>query len=299
VSRQGEEEPVGAPPATYYGVSASPDGTRIALDAGGQDGNTDIWIWDVARRGMSRLTVDAHSDMFPMWWPDGQRVLFESHRGDGVNGMVYSRASDGAGPVTLVNESSDHQIPQSVSADGKLLVVRQRHPSSGHDLALVSLSGEPQTRPLVRTPFDEAHAVLSPDGRWLAYHSNESGVFEVYVRPFPDADTARWQVSTGGGLKPLWNPDGSELFYWDAAESALMAVPVATSPRFSAGTPARLFQGQYFQATHDRRTYDVAPGGQRFLMIKNDGPPDESATPSQLVLVQNWLEELKARVPTN
>jgi serine/threonine-protein kinase len=295
VSRLGEEEPVRAPPAVYSSVNVSPDGTRIALTI--VEAGADIWIWDVVRSGMSRLTADPGSDEFPVWSPDGQRLLFELHRVS--DGMVYSRASDGTGPATLVNESSVHQLPQSVSADGSQLVVIEVDADLDRDIALVSLTGEPRTTPLVHTPFNETHAKLSPDGRWLAYHSNESGADEVYVRPFPDVDTARWQVSTGGGVKPLWNPDGSELFYWDGGEGALMAVPVATSPPFSAGTPTRLFKGQYYQGLPHFGTYDVAPDGQRFLMIKDDGPPDDSANPSQIVLVQNWLEELKARVPTN
>ena len=298
VSRDGREEPVGAPFATYAWVTVSPDGTRVALDAS-DAGNSDIWIWDIARRAMSRLAVDPGSDQIPVWWPDGQRVLFESHR-DGP-GMVYSRAADGNGPVTLVHESPAHQLPTSVSADGRQLVAEEvgREGSGGSDLALISLDGESRTAPLIRTPFNERQAKLSPDGRWLAYYSDESGQAEVYVRPFPGVNADRWQVSVGGGTQPIWHPNRLEMFYWNPAERAVMAVPFSAGLEFSAGIPERLFQGPYDLENPARRTYDVAPDGERFLMIKNDSAAAELADPSQIVLVTNWLTELKRLVPTN
>ena len=142
--------------------------------------------------------------------------------------------------------------------------------------------------------FWRAHAALSPDGRWIAFESTASGQREVYVRPFPDADSGRWLVSTDGGQQPLWGPDGRELFYWSNA--GLMAVPVETEPNFMPGNPELLFNlGAYSYSAG--RNYAVAPDGERFLMIKQSGSDETSST--EFILVQNWFEELKRLVPTD
>lgn len=153
-----------------------------------------------------------------------------------------------------------------------------------------------QVVPLVQTSFDELNGEISPDGRYLAYQSNESARFEVYVRQFPQVDGGRWQISTGGGTRPAWARTGRELFYLDDADM-LAAVPVQTSgPAFSAGKPARVLDTRY-AAPQIRRTYDVSPDGQRFLMIKENSAGDPNATPASLIVVLNWFEELKAKLP--
>ena len=146
---------------------------------------------------------------------------------------------------------------------------------------------------LLRTEFNERNPEISPDGNWLAYRSNASGQFEVYVRPFPDVDSGRWRVSTEGGAKPLWAPDGRELFYL-APGGRMMAVSVQTDATFGAGNPEILFEGNYYFGGSGRH-YDIAPDGQRFLMIK---ATDDASAPV-IILVQNWLEELKRRVPVD
>jgi serine/threonine-protein kinase len=158
--------------------------------------------------------------------------------------------------------------------------------------------------PLVRTSFNELNAEVSPDGRWLAYESDESGQNEVYVRPFPNVDVGRWQVSRGGGTRPVWARSGGELFYLATGQgsAALMSVPVERQATWTAGTPTKLFEGQYFYtdtgATRRGRTYDVSPDGRRFLMLKDAAGVDDVPA-SRLVVVQNWTEELKRLVPTN
>ena len=169
----------------------------------------------------------------------------------------------------------------------------------------LSLQGEHTVQPLVQTPFQELNAEISPDGRWLAYQSNESGRFEIYVRPFPNVNDARWQVSSSGGSRPVWAQGGRELFYVSAEGEALMTVPVKGGPTFQSGAPAKLLDtGAYYfppaasGSTGDPgRTYDVSRDGSRFLMIKTGTVGDEAAGPQSITVVVNWLEELRQLVP--
>ena len=166
------------------------------------------------------------------------------------------------------------------------------------DIGMLSMEGDHEWTPLLQEEeYAEVNPQISPvDGRWMAYTSDESDQQEVYVRPFPDIDTGRWQVSTSGGSQPLWARSGEELFYL-APDGAVLRVAVDGTTTFKAGTPTQLFQGPYFSGTV-WRTYDVSPDGQRFLMIK-EGFEDENFTPPSLIVVQNWFEELKRLAPTN
>ena len=165
----------------------------------------------------------------------------------------------------------------------------------GFDLRVLTFGADRQTDPLVVSEFDEENGEISPDGRWLAYQLQESGRHEIYVRPFPNVDDGRWPISTGGGTRPLWAPDGDELFYL-ASGGALIAVPVQTSPTFSAGRPDLVFDGPYAVGGSTGPSYDIAADGQRFLMIKDQAAAATEST--QIIVVQNWFEELKARIPT-
>jgi hypothetical protein len=158
------------------------------------------------------------------------------------------------------------------------------------------LAAPRQTEPLIQTTVTEDNGEISPDGHWLAYQSNESGQFQISVRPFPKVDSGHWTISTSGGNKPLWARSGRELFYLDGA-NALTSVPVQTTPTFSPGNPTKLFDGRYF-AGPIGRTYDVSLDGQRFLMIKDNAGGDQTSAPASIVVVLNWTEELKQRVPT-
>jgi serine/threonine-protein kinase len=160
---------------------------------------------------------------------------------------------------------------------------------------LLPLVGDRRPVPLVQTAFVEANGELSADGHWLAYQSNESGRPEIYVRPFPNVATGKWQVSTSGGTRPLWARNGQELFY--ESMGALMRVPLTTGSTFAAGNPTKLLDGPYFFGAPGR-TFDVSPDGRRFLMIKDADVPDAPAPSARLVLVQHWFDELKRRVPT-
>ena len=303
VDRHGKEESIAAPSHDYASLRLSPDDTRVALDA--RDQQSDIWVFDFARKTLTRLTTDPRIDGFPIWTPDGKRMIFESSRTGTFN--VYMQAADGPGAVEQLTKSTNQLWPLSLTPDGTRLVIHSGSPFEG-DLDLLPLDGKSQPVPLMRTPFNEDHAEVSPDGRWLAYQSNESGRPEVHVRPFPDVNAGHWQVSPAGGAKPVWARNGRELFYFSG--QALMAVPVQTAPTFSAGIPAKLFEGPYYFADLLGRTYDVSRDGRRFVMIKNPprlaaatsvgevrGTGDQPSTTANMVVVVNWQEELKQRVP--
>ena len=188
-----------------------------------------------------------------------------------------------------------------MSPDGSRVIFREG--GIPYDLHVLLLGRERQSVRLFETPFNELNAEVSPDGRWLALESDESGQREVHVRPFPDVSGGRWQVSTGGGSRPLWARNGEELFYLNASgdEAALMSVRVQDSATWTASAPTRLFAGRFFREVvqgqlGQGRTYDVAPDSKRFLMIKEGGTG--AAASARIIVVQNWTEELKRLVPT-
>jgi serine/threonine-protein kinase len=290
VNRQGREEPINAPPRGYTAARLSPDGTRVALEI--RDQENDIWIWDLGRQTLTRLTFDPRVDSYPLWTPDGKRIVFGSDRAGASS--VYWQAADGTGTVERLITSPSGVLPTSIAPDAKSLVVQEANPKTSTDVMLLALEGTRRIEPLVQTTFSELGGQISPDGHWLAYYSNESGRPEVYVRPFPKVEGGRWQISTGGGSRPAWSAAGRELFFLQGL--AMMAVAVQTAPTFSAGNPSKLFDGQWFLPGL-ARPYDVSRDGQRFLMIKdatNGGPSGASPT---ITVVLNWFEELKARVP--
>jgi serine/threonine-protein kinase len=295
VDRQGREEAVNAPPRAYNYPRVSPDGTRVALDI--RDQENDIWVWDLTRAALTRLTFGAGLERLPLWTPDGRRIAFSSQIGasSGVPSLFW-QAADGTGPVERLAESKGLQVfPTSFAPDGKRLLFWEETSSTGDDIGILPLEGERLAGPLINTKFDEQNAEVSPDGRWLAYQSNESGEYEIYVRTFPQVDGGRWQVSTGGGTRPGWARNGRELFYL-VGSGKMMAVPIRPEPTFAAGSPQVLFEGQYV-AAQSGRTYDVSSDGQHFLMIKN-GASNRTSAPSEIIFVQHWLEELKRLVPT-
>ena len=293
VDRQGREERLAAPPRRYQFPRLSPDGTRIAVDAVDQE--LDVWIWDVARETLTRLTFDPREDRYPVWSPDSRRLIFASAR-DGVQNL-YQQAADGTGAVERLTESSNQQWGHSFSPDGESLVFRENRLETGVDLHVLSLAGDREIETLMATEFNERNAVISPDGRWMAYESAQSGQEEVYVRPFPNVDDGQWQISTSGGTQPLWASSGRELFFRSGA--ALMAVPVQTEASFRPGTPEVLFEKSDHAGGQFGRTYDVAADGQRFLMLTAGGDVQATSAVPSIIVVQNWFEELKRLVPVN
>jgi serine/threonine-protein kinase len=294
VDRSGKEEPVAAPPRAYEHPRLSPDGTRVALFSGDQQ--NDIWTGDLGRATLTRLTLDPGQDNFPLWTPDGRRIIFSSDRGVGQPNLWW-QAADGTGAAERLTTNSHAQFLTGITPDGTAVVYNETTPTMGRDLLMVGLDGIHGVTPLLQTKFDERNGIVSPDGRWLAYESNSSGPFEVYVRPFPNVGDGLWPVSTAGGRQPLWARSGRELFYV-GADGALLRVPVeASGTTWNAGTPMKLIEGRYYTGVGSGRAYDVSADGQRFLMIKAPGA-DAGAAPPALIVVQHWDEELKRLVPT-
>jgi len=269
----------------------------VALDV--RDQENDIWIWDLMRHTLTRLTFDPGLDRAPVWTPDGRRVIFSSQQG-GVagGGNLFWRLADGTGTAERLTTNPNTQYPNSISPDGTRLAFREDSgPKNNRDLGVLVLGTTPRAETLIQTTFNEENAEISPDGNWLAYQSNESGQEQIYVRPFPKIDGGRWQISTAGGSRPLWARSGRELFYLDV-NHVLMAVPVRMAPSFSAGNPAKVFDTRY-AVPQTGRTYDVSPDGRRFLMIKENTTAEQNsnATPASMVVVLNWFEELKRLSP--
>jgi eukaryotic-like serine/threonine-protein kinase len=320
VDRQGREVPIkGVPPRSYFYPRLSPDGTRVALDV--RDEANDIWIWYLARETLERLTLEPTFEQSGVWAPDGKTVIYASSTLNTASAprSLYRRPSDGTGTGEQLMPGAVAQFPSTVTPDGTALIFRQQETPPpklgtlpGMDLLLLPLGGERHPRPLVQTQFNELNAEVSRDGHWLAYESNESGRNEIYVRPFPNVDAGKQQVSTNGGTQPLWARNGQELFY--ESMGTLTRVPVKTGSTFERGTPEKVFDGSPYLVRppggQPGRMYDVSADGQRFLMIKEISPSnaspgfvaaggaDERLTSARIILVQNWFEELKRLVPT-
>jgi serine/threonine-protein kinase len=302
VNRDGTETPIPAPQRSYAVARISPDGSRIALDL--RDQTNDIWIWDNARQTLTPLNRDPAQDLSPLWTPDGKRVIWTSTRGGG-NPNLFWQAADGTGTPERLTNSPTNQFPVSITPDASIVVVFGAGPTTeaATDIYSVTLPGpDAKAATLIGARASDFGGELSPDGKWLAYHSNESGEFEVYVRPFPDVQSGRWQISTAGGTRAAWTRNGRELFYLDR-EGLLTSVPVqAAGGSFSAGVPVRMLKTRYVSGSSilglDLRSYDVSPDGQSFVMIKDvDSDRDKAQTLPQMVVVLNWVEELETRLP--
>jgi hypothetical protein len=290
VARDGKAEPLGAPMRAYLYPRISPDGTRVLLDIRDQD--SDIWLWDLGRKTLTNVTRHPALDRFPVWTPDGKQFVFVSNRDQGMS-VIYRQSVDGTGDAERLSDGlEEQQTPNSISTDGNQLVIDRYR-----DLMLLSLDGSRRILPLVQTMFSETRASLSPDGRWLAYHADESGRFEIYVRPFPSVNQGKAQISTDGGVQPWWSRKGDQLFYVTQT-GALMAVQVGRDKSWSASAPTALSASIVAsnQSPTAAAMFDVSLEG-RFLMIRPLTRPDEASSPRGIVVVQNWFEELKRLVP--
>jgi serine/threonine protein kinase len=298
VDRQGKEEPLSAEPGVYRAFRISPDGKSVAL-AIGLNNKAGIYILDLDRETRIRLTFEEEStNLNPIWTLDGKRIIYNSSHGF-ASGDIYWKASDGTGDAEKL-ASSPGLVANFLSKDGKTLVTTAGTASSQYVcLGTLSMEGDHAWKPLLQEKHSELCARISPDGRWMAYESNESGKFEIYVRPFPDVNKGKWLVSTSGGDTPLWSPDGRELFYRN--DDATMTVPVETQPTFKPGKPALLFRGKYrvVRSPLSALTYwDISPDGKRFLMLKEALYNNKTGeTPNKIIVAVNGLEELNQRVP--
>jgi len=298
VDREGREEAIATVPTRgYYALRLSPDGAKVAVES--RDEDNDIWIWDVPGEKLSRLTIDSAQDSFPIWMPDSRRIVFRSARG-GPGGDLFWQAADGTGVAEPLMQADGQQTATSVTPDGKTLLVTN---IAGADNAFID-QFEFDTResdPLLKPAYPVRNGEVSPDGRFVAYESHEATP-QIFVRPFPDVDGGRWQVSTAGGLKPVWAPNGRELFYVgldrNRGMADLYAVPVAATPAFTSGRPVKIAEIWVPAGQGNGRPYDVSRDGTRFMAIR---PATLSNAASQaasveMVFVVHWIEEVKARV---
>jgi eukaryotic-like serine/threonine-protein kinase len=301
VDRKGQETPIGAQPRTYAVARVSPDGTRIALDV--RDQTNDIWIWNIKGQTLTTLNRHPAQDLSPLWTPDSRRIIWTTTRAGG-NPNLFVQPADGTGTPQRLTNHLANQFPTSITSDGRtVLGFGSGGSGTVTDVFTVDIQGpELQAqKPLLSSPGSDFDPELSPDGKWLAYHSNESGEFQVYVRPFPDVQGGRKQISTSGGTRPAWSRDGRELFYLDK-DGLLTSVKVlpAEGTEFAATQPVKILNTKYYLGASllglDLRAYDVAPDG-RFLMIKDLRDPSAAAPLASMVVVLNWGEELKARLP--
>jgi eukaryotic-like serine/threonine-protein kinase len=263
--------------AVYDGIAVSPDGRRLAFERDDPEG--DIWVVDTTRDTFTRLTYTPGSEIHPIWTADGRRVIF-SHEEPVFH--MYWRSIDGSGEAERLLDSSEDQVATGVTPDGKFLIFSQSSPATRADLWMVPLTGERKPQLLVRSPFEEGEGVVSADGKWLAYNSNETGRHEVYVQSFPDG-RARTQVSAGGGTTPRWSRSGSTLYYRDGDKG--MAVAVTAGADLSASKPVLRFQAPLNGA------FDTAPGDTFFAILR-----DPTAPPTPATVVLNWSAELRRQV---
>jgi len=281
VNRNGTEQPLAAPPHNYTVPRISPDGKRVA--AGIEEGEGQIWLYDISRDALSRLTFEGSSNVDPVWTPDGKRIAFK-----GKGNRLFWQSADGGGSAEelTTGKLDQNNIPSAWSPDGQELAFLEGGPV--RNIWILPLKDR-TPHVFVASPAFESAPSFAPDGRWIAYTSNESGRTEIYVRPYPGPG-GKWQISTEGGTEPVWNPKGHELFYRDGQK--MMAVDYTAQSKFSAGKPKMLFQGPYTPTPRSASDYDVSPDGQRFLMLRA-----AEQVPGQINVVLNWTEELKQKAP--
>jgi serine/threonine-protein kinase len=279
VDRQGREEILLEADRRYSAPSLSPDGRSLAITV--EDGNPDIWVYQLDRKVLNRLTFSPRSEHTPIWYPDGRRIAFVL---DAPPFHLYDVPADGSAEPTAVLESPIDTYVDAVSPDGRWMVVRQLDSEEDYNLGLMEVGAGQDVRPLRNTQFTERFATVSPDGRYVAYESNESGRSEIYIQPFP-APGPRTQVTRDGGEAPLW-AETSEFFYWNG--NRLFAVPVRTTPELTIGEPQELFTASRY-TTKTSREYDVTADGRRIIIAKIP----EASEPREVQIVLNWFSELE------
>lgn len=289
VDRDGREEPIAAPSRPYANVRLSPDGTRVATEIEG-DGH-DIWVWDLARKSLSRVTSDPGIDQNPVWMPDGRRLVFKTEAG-GVLGALAMQNADGSGTAERLTEGTRAERASFALADGSGIIF-----SDGTGPKLLRLDRErPVSRLLLLSAGGDGE--LSPDGRWMSYVALDSGTPHVFVTPFPDVTASRTQVTPAGGSQPKWARDGRTLFY-TGLDGRLMSVTTNLKGPLEIGAPVPVLATAYYgglTVISRNGKYDVAADGRRFLMIK--GADEGSGPPAtQVIVVRNWHEELKRLLP--
>ena len=287
VDRDGNETPLESDPGQYLYPRISPDGQRVAVGIQ-TGGSRNIWVFDVITGSRSLITREGvNSD--GIWTPDGRSITFASNRAGPWD--LYIKASDGSGSARRILGRPLSQYPHSWSSDSRWLTFYELSPTAARDVWVLSVEGDSAVTSLLTTTANERAPLISPDGQYMAYVSDESGRNEVYVQPFPDLGS-KWTISVEGGTEPIWSSDGTELFYRRGDQ--LMVVDIQTTPTFTPGQRRVLFEGRYDVASvsSGSLTYDVSPDGQRFVMVRRN----EESVPRQLHVVLNWFSELERQL---
>ena len=300
LDRDGREEPISAAPRGYSTPRISPSGDRVAVEVTSADGAAVVVIHDLAREASNPLTFDGWS-VNPLWSPDGRSVVFTSMEEDDFG--LFRKSADGTGRTEpLAAAASTNLLWASAwESTSDTLLVTEAAGMTDVDIHRLPLDGARGSEPLIATESVEVLPVVSPDGRWIAYQSNESGRWAVYVRPYPNVEDGKWQVPGGTGFSPVWSPDGRELFFVAAGPEGrvMMAVEYAADPTFTPSRPRRLFAlPSRVDVGGILRQWDISPDGRRFLMVKDEeGAADPRERLSELAYVGNWFTELVERVP--
>jgi hypothetical protein len=293
VNNEGEVEPLpsSVPASLYFWPRISPDGRLLAVTAR-ERGNWDIYICDLARDAHRRFTFNEGIDEFAVWTPNGERLTYSVVR-EGAPDLywVFLDGTDDAAELLFKSERHLAQFPTSWSHDGRYLAFVDEREETQLDIWVLDHENGFQARPFLQEKFNEKAAVFHPSDDWIAYASDEvePGRFEVYVQHFPGGGDKQ-RISTHGGDEPVWDPSGKKLYY--RGGDKMMAVTIDTVPEFSASAPKELFTGRY-ESFRFSANYDITPDGDRFIMIK----PEKKSEPTQIIVVLNWFEELKRRVP--
>jgi WD40-like Beta Propeller Repeat len=289
-------QPLLAKLGLYTNPHLSPDGQRLALNVT-EGSNSDIWIYEWQRDTMTRLTFGGGSNINPAWSPDGRYIVFRQG-GD----MVWTR-SDGAGKPQPLARTKNLQVPWSFSPDGKRLAYMEATTSTGFDLWTVPLesdsaglrAGKPEV--FLQTAADERYPSFSPDGRWLAYSSTESGIYQVYVRAFPDKG-GKWQISNSGGVYPVWSRNGHELFFRGLDNRVMVATYTAKGDTFAADRPRVWSEKRLADfGPVGVLTYDLAPDGKRIAALMPAEAPEDQKAQNHVIFLQNFFDEVRRRAP--
>jgi len=300
MDREGKFTPLRETPGDYYSPAFSPDGKRLALEI--FDGKRrDIWVYEWERDTLTRLTFAGETNSFPIWTPDGQRIVYSSVEKGGTFNLWWIRA-DGAGNAQRLTENKNSQSVGSWRPDGKVLAFYQVNPSTSGDIMTLPIEGDEKSgwkpgepKPFVNSAFTEAYPAFSPDGRWLAYMSNESGNPEVYVRPFPGPG-GKWQVSTGGGGQPKWSRNGKELFYRTEDSKIMVVTYTAFGDSFQADRPQLWSPGQFTERGAGNNNFDLHPDGKRFAVLKAPST-EQAAAVNKVSFIFNFFDELRRKLP--
>ena len=272
----------------FSSLTLSPNGDRLAISITDSEGTSDLWVRQLDTGPLSRLTFEGTQNLRANWSPDGQSLTFVSNRA-GQNDL-WTKRSDGSGTAERVLDREAEIWEGFYSSDGTWLVFRDG-PNQAADIYAIGPGVDSVVVPLEVTEFQERSVFLSPNDRWLAYVSNNTGRDEVYVRPFPDAGSGLVQVSTDGGNEPVWAHSGRELFYRNG-DNELVAVQVTGDPTFAAGQQEVLFSMSDYLTSNGNPMYDVSPDDRRFVMLRIG---DTETAAAELILVENWAEELRGR----